>query len=95
MELCANRIWLCGQQRNVLELHRYVYKWHCLPQEYHLHNIHIINQIPNVHLKIGERQLREESFPTYLGVTFDKNLTWKVQTDKLYAKQREYLEQDF
>ncbi|GFS13013.1 RNA-directed DNA polymerase from [Elysia marginata] len=35
-----------------------------------------------VHLKIGKHQLREEPSPTYLGVTFDKRLTWKAQTDK-------------
>ncbi|GFR60787.1 RNA-directed DNA polymerase from mobile element jockey [Elysia marginata] len=35
-----------------------------------------------VHLKIGDHQLREEQSPTYLGVTFDKRLTWKAQTDK-------------
>ncbi|GFR86745.1 RNA-directed DNA polymerase from mobile element jockey [Elysia marginata] len=35
-----------------------------------------------VHLKIGEHQLREEPSPTYLGVTFDKRLTRKAQTDK-------------
>ncbi|GFR99360.1 hypothetical protein ElyMa_004526600 [Elysia marginata] len=31
-----------------------------------------------VRLEIGEYKLREEPFPTYLGVTFDKRLTWKA-----------------
>ncbi|GFR94763.1 hypothetical protein ElyMa_004412200 [Elysia marginata] len=35
-----------------------------------------------VRLKIEEHQLQEEPFPTYLGVTFDKRLTWIGQTDK-------------
>ncbi|GFR66187.1 RNA-directed DNA polymerase from mobile element jockey-like Protein [Elysia marginata] len=35
-----------------------------------------------IRLKIGEHQLREEPSSTYLGVTFDKRLTWKAQTDK-------------
>ncbi|GFR58143.1 RNA-directed DNA polymerase from mobile element jockey [Elysia marginata] len=35
-----------------------------------------------IRLKIGEHQLQEEPSSTYLGVTCDKRLSWKAQTDK-------------
>ncbi|GFS08170.1 hypothetical protein ElyMa_004750300 [Elysia marginata] len=49
-------------------------------------------KIETVRLKIGKHLLLEEPSPTYLGVTFDKRLTWKSQTDK--CQEREYFEQD-
>ncbi|XP_070182474.1 uncharacterized protein [Littorina saxatilis] len=44
-------------------------------------------QKPGV-IKLGDRPLRNDDEPTYLGVTFDKRLTWKPQIQKAENKAR-------
>ena len=42
-------------------------------------------------IKIGDTPLRNDSEPTYLGVTFDQRLTWKPQLAKAEGKARRKL----
>ena len=41
-----------------------------------------------VNLQFDSHTLREEETPTYLGITFDKRLTWKAQLQKNQTKAK-------
>ncbi|BFZ07875.1 hypothetical protein BsWGS_10914 [Bradybaena similaris] len=45
--------------------------------------------VPNLYL--GNILIKEENYPTYLGVTFDRRLTWKQQIENAVGKARRRL----
>ena len=57
-------------------------------QDY-LHNLQLIYERTRKRTPIAEK-LAEDRSPTYLGITFDKRLTWKhqIQTAEVKAKTR-------
>ena len=44
------------------------------------------NKEQTVNLKRGGQNLKQDKFPTYLGITFDPRLTWKHQIEKAQTK---------
>ena len=46
----------------------------------HIYNLQPISQRSNV------QQLPRDDNPTYLGITFDKKLTWKAQAEKAESR---------
>ena len=45
-------------------------------------------QTKDVKLTVNSHQLKEEEFPTYLGVTLDRRLTWKTHLDKSLTRSK-------
>ena len=57
-----------------------------------LHNtIHLVTKKQARPITIGTHTLKEEDEATYLGVTFDKRLTWKTHTQRTEGKARKKL----
>ena len=92
-------IWSCGAQRNTLQLQTtdYIRRWTSWrldktvacqnqPKEDHLHHLQLSTNEQKANLHINGQTLLAEGNPTYLGVTFDKRLTWKQQTEKTEAR---------
>lgn len=49
------------------------------------------NQDPRINLQINGHTLQLDDSPSYLGVTFDRRLTWKSQTAKTQARAKQRL----
>ena len=62
---------------------------------YQIHNIQPLNQGKKATLFFEREEIVPEDNPTtYVGITFDKRLTWKPQIQKIETKAKVRLTQD-